>query len=235
MMTPNRIRPFSNRPAWALLLIATAGCGRAESDSKPSDTLTASAASTRTPATPFYAVLGHHAEQTYDYIKAADWAKARASLDSITAAARGARAQEIFGHERDVTESLARLDTAVAQRSRLQGVREANRLTQLGALLAAANDPPIPASVTMLDFYGRELEIGAEANDTAKLSNASMAIKNIWEQQRPLVVARGGTAEAARFDSVVANVTAARTPAQYARAATPLLDDVDALEAVFSK
>ena len=230
-MTSNRIRVLSNRARCALLLVAVAGCGGVASDSESSDTKTGG----KTTATPFYQLLGHNAENAYDYVKAGDWTKARASVDSLSAAARGAQAKEIFGHERDLSESLARLDTAVTQRSRAQGLREANMLTQLGALLAAANDPPVPAAVTMLDFYGRELEIGAETKDAAKLSNAASAIRNIWDQQRPIVVARGGTAEAARFDSVVANVSAARTPAQYAGTVTPLLDEVDALEAVFRK
>ena len=233
-MSSNRIRLFASRAGCGLLLVTVAGCGGAANDSR-TDTMAAGATPAGTTPVPFYEVLGRHAENAYDYVRAGDWAKARASVDSLTVAARGAQAQEIFGHERDVSESLARLDTALAERSRAQVLREANRLTQLGALLAAANNPRIPAAVTMLDFYGRELEIGAETKDTVRLSNAAMAIRNIWDQQRPVVVARGGTAEAARFDSVVASVTAARTPAHYARTATPLLYQVDALEAVFSK
>lgn len=234
-MTSNGIRQVSNRAGWALVLLVIAACGRSADDAKPADTPTTTATPVGLTATPFYEVLGHHAEDAYDYVKTANWAAARASVDSLNPAVRGAQAQDIFGHEKEVSESLARLDSAVAQRSRAQGLREANLLTQLGALLAAAHDPQVPAAVTMLDFYGRELEIGAEVRDTAKLSHAAMAITNNWNQVRPLVVARGGTAEAARFDSVVANVTAARTPAQYARTATPLLDQVDALETVFSK
>jgi hypothetical protein len=51
----------------------------------------------------------------------------------------------------------------------------------------------------------------------------------------PAEVERGGMAEAARFDSIIASVKAARTPAQFGRTATPVLDQVDMLEGVFTR
>ena len=220
----------------ALGSIVIAGCGGGSGDAKPIDTPAAGTTSgITTAAVPFYEVLGRHSEDAYEQVKAADWTAARASVESLHAAMRSAQSQDTVGHGVKALESLAKLDSAVARRSRAEGLNEANRLTQIGGLLGAAHDPRVPAYVTLLDYYGRELEIGAAATDTARLSRAALAIRTTWNEVRPTVVSRGGTAEAARFDSVVAQVTAARTAGEYGRAATSVLDQVDALEAVFMK
>jgi hypothetical protein len=217
---------------------AIAACSRGGPDTKPADTLKAASSTTTTAvsaaAVPYYEVVGHHAENAYDYVKAADWGAARASVDSLKTAVEGSQPQDSAGHGAELRASLARLDSAVTQRSRLQGVREANHLTEIGAQLSTSHKPPVPVDVTMLDYYGRELEIGATANDNAQLSRAASAIRTTWNRLRPTVVARGGSTEATQFDKVVASVRAARTPAQYAKTAT-LLDQVDALEAVFTR
>jgi len=216
--------------------IVIVGCGRGSGDAKPADTAASAPTSgITTAAVPFYDVLGQHAEDAYDYVKIADWTAARASVDSLNATIRSAQSQDTVGHGVEALESLSKLDSAVARRSRAEGLHEANRLTQIAALLGAAHDPRVPAYVTLLDYYGRELEIGAGAKDTARLSRAALAIRTTWNEVRPKVVGRGGTAEAARFDSLVAQVTSARTPGEYGKAATPLLDQVDSLEGVFLK
>lgn len=215
-------------------LIAIVACG-GTGNANYADTTATDVAWVGAPVTPFYEVIGHHAENAYDQVKASNWPAARAAVDSLNAAVTSSRAQDTLGHGRDLRASLARLNIAVAGHSRERGLRDANQLTELGASLAAAYNPPIPTSVTMLDYYGRELEIGAAANDAAQLSRAASGITAAWIGLRPQVVARGGNAEATRFDSVVAGVAAARTPAQYARTATPVLDQVDLLEGVFTK
>jgi hypothetical protein len=215
-------------------VVAVAACGGG-GNANFADTTATTVAFVEAPATPFYEIVGHHAENAYDQVKAANWPAARAAVDSLNAAMRSSRAQDTLDHGTDLRAALARLDTAVTRRARGQGLRDANQLTQLGAAMAAPHNPPVPTSVTMLDYFGRELEIGAEARDAGQLSRAASGIREAWTGLRPQVVAHGGTAEAVRFDRVVADVAAARTPAQYGRTATPVLDQVDALEIVFTK
>ena len=215
-------------------LLAIVACGGA-SQAKFADTTATDVAWVEVPTVPFYEVVGHHAENAYDQVKTANWSAAQAAVDSLTSVVKTSKAPDTANHGTDLRVSLARLNTAVARRSRAQGLRDANQLTALGAALAASHNPQVPTSVTMLDYFGRELEIGAEANDAAQLSRAAAGIKTTWSGLRPQVVARGGTVEAARFDTVVANVAAARTPAQYARTATPVLDQVDVLESIFTQ
>jgi hypothetical protein len=53
-----------------------------------------------------------------------------------------------------------------------------------------------------------------------------------WDGLRPSIEARSAT-EAKKFDALVAQVEGARMPADYARVATPMLNEVDNLEKLF--
>jgi hypothetical protein len=221
----------------ALGFLAVAACGRTNSGSSAD---TGAAAATVAPAAPadslpFYETLGHHAENAYDQVRLADWTAARASVDSLSGPLMRAQAQDTAGQGVEIRAAIQSLDSAVRRRDRMQGLRDANTLTKLATLLPAAQTAKTPADVTVLDFYGRELEIWAEAKDMAKLRETSSAIQSTWKELRPRVIALGGNAEAVRFDRAAATVAAARTPAQYGKAATPVLDEVDALEVIFAK
>jgi hypothetical protein len=52
---------------------------------------------------------------------------------------------------------------------------------------------------------------------------------------RPVLVAKGGSTEAAQFDALVTQPTAAKTAKGFAAAAKPILDSVDSLEAAFTR
>ena len=180
--------------------------------------------------------IGHHAENIYDMAKLGDWARARAATDSLRAAidALPAPATADAGREA-VSTTFGELDRAVARKDRTAALRASNRLTELGAHLSAAYQPQVPSEVTLLDYYGRELEIWAAAGDRAKLRETASAMRRTWDALRPRLDARGGSAEAAHFEALVAQVEAAATPRDYARLATPVLDAVDSLEQVFKR
>lgn len=234
--------------ATMLVTVVVAGCSSgtpdsaARVDSAVSATPPALAAPDPVPTA--VAGLGHHAENAFDMAKAADWAKARASTDSLRAAVgmlpdTGVAATPDAGRLRsEVMTATAALDRAVTARDATVAQREANRLTELGARLASPYGPRVPAGVTLLDFYGRELELGAAqatGSGAEKLLETAAAVRRTWDEVRPQVLARGGTAEAASFDSLVTRLSAARVPADYARLATPVLDQVDHLERVFTR
>lgn len=219
--------------ATATMLVAAACGGNGETDSdRDSDALGAG----RAPASsvpgvpPAIDALGHHAENAYDMAKASDWAKASASVDSLeTAVAADTAARTATGA------ALQQLRGAVAARDRRAALVAANWLTELGARLSAPHAPTVPADVTLLDYYGRELEIWAAASDLPKLRATSDAIGRTWEGLRVRVEQRGGSAEAARFGALVQRLRQARTVPEFAALATPILDDVDVLEAVFKR
>ena len=87
----------------------------------------------------------------------------------------------------------------------------------------------------MLDYFGRELEVWSAAKNFPRLRESAAALRNTWVAVRPRVVARGGVAESAKFDVLVKRVGAATTLDAFALCATPLLNEVDVLEAVFRR
>ena len=55
-----------------------------------------------------------------------------------------------------------------------------------------------------------------------------------WNALRPPLEAAGGVSEAERFDKLIAQVQAAQSPADFGKLATPVLNEVDNLEKVFT-
>lgn len=232
-----------------LSLLLIGACSQTSQD-RVADTI---AAGTTTggqrPATPVAAVapdsvpvpvagVGHHAENAYDMAKAANWPAARASTDSlreVVSAIPDTRASAARATRALVVTTLASLDRAVTAQNSSEALRTSNHLTELGARLAAPYHPRVPADVTLLDYYGRELEVWSAATDTGKLRATASAMRRTWEALRGRVEARGGTAEARSFGALVSRVERARTPAAYAALAGPVLAAVDSLEAVFAK
>lgn len=173
--------------------------------------------------------VGRHGEDLYDQVKKSDWGKAAVTLDSL----RTGVAALTAGERRAVQPALDSLRSAVAARHRDDALVAANRITDVGAAMTEAYHPATPADIVRLDYYGRELEIWSARGDLPALARNAAALRTAWGRVRPAVMARGGAAAALRTDSLVARLGAARTVAQYASLATPLLDVVDQLEKPF--
>lgn len=176
--------------------------------------------------------VGHYGENAYDKAKLGDWTKARselASLKSATAQLQGAGVSNTSTLKADV----AALDRAVFARDQAGALAASNKVTFDAASLSASYKTPVPVEVTKLDYYGRQLEVQAAAGNTSGLKQTATDIQNTWNQVRPQIVANGGTKEAKQFDATVAQVQQAQTPSQYGKLATPVLAQVDYLEAVF--
>ena len=108
----------------------------------------------------------------------------------------------------------------------------ANLITRDVSEMSAAYKVIVPVEVVLLDYYGRELEIWAEAQDTSKLQATAREMRKTWNAVRPSIEAKN-PAVAKKFEGLVAQVEAAKAPADYAKVAKPVLDEVDNLEKVF--
>ena len=221
----------------AAAILVTAACSGGDSGAAR-DTSATATPGTSAPAAPVSTVpadieaIGHHGENAYDMAKLADWAKATASLDSLERAiATGANGTG----DSAVRSAVADLRRSIAAKDRRAAMIAANRLTEVGARLSVPFAPIVPADVTLLDYYGRELEVWAATRNTEKLKETGDAIGETWDRLRPTVEQRGGTAEAKVFGDLVQRVRQARTAAEYGALATPVLDEVDKLEAVFNR
>ena len=177
---------------------------------------------------------GTYGENVYDYAKATDWKNADAMLAALKATVEQLRTPMTTqsAEQSRLEEDVLTLDRAVTARDRRAAMRGANQVTRDVADMTATYRPPVPVEVTRLDYYGRELEIWAEANDVPKLHETARAMRREWDVVRSAVEARSAV-KAERFGALVARVEKARTPAGFARLAKPVLDEVDNLEKLF--
>jgi hypothetical protein len=196
---------------------------------------TASSAVTKTESVPTsLSNAGEYGENVYDYAKANDWKNADAKLAALRDAVKSVRAEV-----KNQSEAIDRLDTnvaaldrAVTTKDRQAAMREANQVTLAVADMTAAYKLSVPVEVTRLDYYGRELEVWAQAHDANKLQATASEMRQTWDSLRPQIEAHSKT-QAKTFDALVARVESARTAADYARVATPVLNEVDNLEKLF--
>jgi hypothetical protein len=181
--------------------------------------------------------VGEFGEDVYDLVKANKWADAAEKLKALKEAAKAlpANLKEAKGDKERRDETLAALGKAVAAKDKLAAMRAANQVTLIAADLSEPFNPQLPATVTRLDFYGRELEIGTAAKDLKQLKAAAAGLRKNWDKVRPAVKTGGGEAEAKRFDALITRVEAAKSVEDYGKLATPILDEVDNLEKIFKK
>src|SRR6266850_2519051 len=208
--------------------------GAAKTD-KAATPPTANSAVTKTESAPTsLSNAGEYGENVYDYAKANDWknadVKLRALRDAVKTVRTEAKKQSAAVDRLDV--NVAILDRAVAAKDRPATMREANQVTVNVADMTAAYKLSVPVEVTKLDYYGRELEVWAQAQDANKLQATAREMRRTWDSLRPSIETHSA-AEAKKFDALVARVESAKTPADYERVATPVLNEVDNLEKLF--
>lgn len=176
---------------------------------------------------------GEFGENIYDAAKANDWKTANVKLTELKTAAQKMADEKIGSAEFEAT--LGKLEKAIAGKEKTATLIEANQITLEVADLTAKYNPKVPVEVVKLDFYGRELEIWAAAKDEAKLQETAKLIRQSWDAVRATIEAKGGKREAAAFENLVVKTDQARSSADYAKLAAPILDEVDNLEKVFEK
>lgn len=174
---------------------------------------------------------GEFAENIYDYAKAKNWTKAEAKLSSLEKSANDLKTANLAAPQ--LNETIGLIDKAVKAKNEIDAMRESNQATLLIADLTAKYNLKVPVEVTKLDYYGREIEIGAMTKDEAKLKQTAQAIRQTWNAVKPKMEAKGASKEAAKFESLVAQTEKAASIADYSKVATPILDEVDNLEKVF--
>jgi hypothetical protein len=207
----------------------TANTNKAATPATPSPTLT------KTESVPAsVANAGEYGENIYDYAKANDWKNADAKLAALKQAIKevhtDVKNQSAAVDRLDTT--VAALDRAVTAKDRQATMREANQVTFAAANMATAYKLSVPVEVTKLDYYGRELEVWAQAKDANRLQTTAREMRQTWDSLRPTIAAKSAT-EAKKFEALVAQVESAKTPADYDRVATPVLNEVDNLEKLF--
>lgn len=175
---------------------------------------------------------GEFGENIYDAAKSGDWKTANAKINELKMAAKTITEEKIGSSEFDAT--LGKLEKTVVGKDKTATLIEANQITLEVANLTAKYNPAVPIEVVKLDFYGRELEIWAAEKNEAKLQETAKLIRQNWDGVKAKIEAKGGKKEVIAFENLVVKTDSAKTPADYAKLATPILDEVDNLEKVFN-
>lgn len=180
--------------------------------------------------------VSEDSEDLYDQAFASNWTKSSAALAKISRDdATLQKTEPSLGKRSDGVAALAvAVKRDIAAKDRPAALRDINQMTRLTIEMGAAYAAPIPVEVSLLDYYGRELQVWAIAGNKKQLQNTLSALQTTWSKVRPQVVARPNGAKAARsFDAMVARAKAAHSAAGAAQVAAPLLEEVDRLENVF--
>ena len=183
---------------------------------------------------PSLANAGEFGENVYDFAKANDWKNADVKLAALRDAVKKVRTDvKSKGAAVDhLADNVAALDQAVTTKDRQTAMREANQVTLDVADMTTAYKLSVPVEVTKLDYYGRELEVWAQAKDANKLQATTRQMRRTWDSLRPTIEGHSKT-EAKKFEALVAQAESAKTPADYTREAALILNEVDNLEKLF--
>lgn len=184
---------------------------------------------------PTLSSIGEYGESVYDLAKIDNWTKAKTDFSQLQDAAN----QYALTNPENSTElnqlnaSIERLNNSITTRDRQTAMQNANQITSIAARLTQQYQTKIPIDITMLDYYGRELEIGAASSNSTLLQNTAQQISQTWESLRPTIINHGGTTVAQQFDLLVTRLNRAKSTNDYAQLTKPVLDRVDNLELVF--
>lgn len=222
------------------ILLTVASCQKSASQQQPATTpVVETAASATQPAVPAPAAateeIGHYAENLYDWGGIGDWTKADSDLIALKSDVAKLESTGQVTDLRGAGELVATIEKAVQGRQELALMHAANEMTRVAAEISGQFHPQVPVEVTLLDYYGRELELWSEEGNTARLNETRSKLRETWDAVRPAVVVKGGNTEAAQFDALIAQLSGAKTPKEFAATATPILDSVDLLENVFTR
>lgn len=167
-----------------------------------------------------------YAENIYDLAQSANWKEVESRRALLERSAAGYPA---------TAPTLRDLGTAIQQRKQLLAMKISNEITREAAELMRQYKTPAPVEIALLDYEGRKLQVAAKENDTSALQQAVQDSRRIWNLVRPEVERHGGSSEARDFDSLMSQLSSARTAQEFQQLATNILSQVDKLEVVFTR
>jgi hypothetical protein len=127
------------------------------------------------------------------------------------------------------------LERAIASQDRIVAMKSANKVMILGASLAEAHSSPVPINVAVIAYCGRKLEILSETENVLDLSDTVAKLHLSWQQLIPLVTAYGGLKEVKRFAEIMKRLESAKTPDEYGRLASSVVEEINIIEKIFKK
>jgi hypothetical protein len=132
-----------------------------------------------------------------------------------------------------LVQRIAEVAEAVSARQLVRTLDLANGITRLAADLSSGDQTPIPYALALLDFYGRELELGIAAGDQNRLTRATADLQQTWNRFELTVLQHGAIDDARLVTDSVAQLVGARVPADFVEPTRAELTAVDSLKRLF--
>jgi hypothetical protein len=179
--------------------------------------------------------VGRSAIELFDAARVSNWRDADLALQEMKESAAAVSAG--FSNADVASKFQSRLHDvggSVSDRNRLQTMEFANGITRLVADLSEEYQPQEPYMLVLLGYYGRELVLGIEAGDQARLQRAVGDLRQTWNRFERVVLQQGAADEARRFTNIVVQLEGAGRPSEFADPTRAELDAVDRLEKIFN-
>jgi hypothetical protein len=179
--------------------------------------------------------VGGRAAEIFDAARLSNWRQADLALQAMKEFS--AALPDTFSNPDVLSRLQSRLDEvgeAVSTRQRWQTMDFANGITRLVADLAEDYKPEGPYALVLLGYYGRELMLGIESGDQARLQRAVADLRQTWNRFERIVLQSGAVDEARRFTDIVVRLEGAAAPSDFIDPARAELDAVNSLEKIFN-
>jgi hypothetical protein len=179
--------------------------------------------------------VGRRAADLFEAARVSNWRDAALALQGMRESA--AAIPGTFSNLDVASKFQIRLQDvgdAVSARQRLQTMDFANGITRLVADLSEEYKPEGPYALVLLGYYGRELALGIESNDQARLRRAVGDLRQTWNRFERIVLQRGAVDEARRFTDIVVQLEGATAPGEFVDPTRAELDAVNSLEKIFN-
>ena len=110
---------------------------------------------------------------------------------------------------------------------------DANGITRIVVELATKWQTRIPMEIILLDYYGRQLELGIASGRESTLKKATADVRSTWNAVERTILDSGHVEDAKRFTDIVVQLEAARTPQDFVPLARAELAAVDQMQNIF--
>jgi hypothetical protein len=178
--------------------------------------------------------VGDAAESLFNAANSKDWRAAGGQLEALQASAAdlpgGLQKPDLVVQLRS---RIDHLGPSVRAHQRVETMDDANGITRLVAELATKFQTRIPYEVILLDYYGRQLELGVASKRLPMLQQTAADIRSTWNRIERTILERGHVDDAKRFTDIVVQLEGARSVDGFVAPARAELAAVDQLQDIF--
>jgi hypothetical protein len=179
--------------------------------------------------------IGESAKEIFDAARTSKWDDVAASVQTLKESASALPSASLKPDLFALLKSrMADLEGSVKARQRIHSMDSANSITQIVADLSAPYQAEIPYKILLLDYYGRQLELGLAASRPSTLTQATAELRQTWSSIEPSILRGGHVEDARQFTDIVVQLEGAKRPADFVAPVRAELAAVDRLEKIFT-